>query len=171
MLLAEYLESIKGANRPLLVPTISKKLSSSWTWTAACPAGYKSKPCFSFSAVANMSSLFITSLVDLQTSKISTSSWSWYINFPYFREFQSWYANFLTQRKLTFHISQTFLPSVILIAVAGISFFVPSDQVRESFAETNRRLWALRNDLPTFTFTFAIVEMILTNNDLRSRGD
>jgi len=33
------------------------------------------------------------------------------------------------QRKLTFHMSQTFLPSVILIIVAGISFFVPSDQI------------------------------------------
>ena len=35
------------------------------------------------------------------------------------------------QRKLTFHMSQTFLPSVILIVVAGISFFVPSDQVNQ----------------------------------------
>ena len=171
MLVAEYLESIKGANRPLLVPTISKKLSSSWTWTAARPTGWKLKTLLLIFSSCKHVLTFITSLVDLQTSKISTSSWSWYINFPNFPEFQSWYANFPSQRKLTFHISQTFLPSVILIAVAGISFFVPSDQVRESFAETNRRLWALRNDLPTFTFTFAIVERILINYDLRSRGD
>ena len=39
--------------------------------------------------------------------------------------------NVTPQRKLTFHMSQTFLPSVILIIVAGISFFVPSDQVNQ----------------------------------------
>ena len=139
MLVAEYLESIKGANRPLLVPTISKKLSSSWTWTAARPTGWKLKTFhLIFSSCKHV--LTFHCLFSWYTNlKTFHLEWSWYINFPYFPELQSWYANFPSQRKLTFHISQTFLPSVILIAVAGISFFVPSDQVLESFAEINRR--------------------------------
>ena len=33
------------------------------------------------------------------------------------------------QRKLPFHLTQTYVPSIIFIAVGWISFFVPSDAV------------------------------------------
>ena len=100
----------KGTNRPLLVSALSEKFPSSWPWTQACPTGE-----------------------DFPQFLLLCNVFMWYFKRFVFSSLEAVAQcyNVTPQRKLTFHMSQTFLPSVILIIVAGISFFVPSDQVNQ----------------------------------------